>query len=330
MALEILPQHWASFIAISIIIGGFILARIRKWMMTFAIIFINISVFIITFLFRSQTIAGFTGGVLKYAGLGFRPIYLSLEYSPQLYTLFTSMFIHSGFLHIFGNMLIFFFIGMAFEKRIGWKKFLIIYLLTGVCGALSHSLLNLEPTSAAWAPLVGASGAIFGIMGAFAFSYPNDEVVMPIPLGIIMVFRRIKVIYAVLIFAVIETVIVLIGTQQDNTAHFAHLGGFIAGLIIAALILDKRGKSSSTQTIQYDAFQSPKMRKIKFSNLKELADTPELQGMLEKIEKETVPQVRDAWIEHFLEKAKCPKCGHTLNHFNSKIWCENCSFKTKY
>ena len=87
--------------------------------------------------------------------------------------------------------MVFFFVGMAFEQRIGWKKFLTIYLLTGVCGALTHSLLNLGSGIV----LIGASGAIFGILGAFAFSYPRDEVVMPIPLGIIMVFRRIKKVF---------------------------------------------------------------------------------------------------------------------------------------
>jgi Zn finger protein HypA/HybF involved in hydrogenase expression len=51
--------------------------------------------------------------------------------------------------------------------------------------------------------------------------------------------------------------------------------------------------------------------------------------MLKIIEKETIPQAHDIWLEHFLEKTKCPKCGQNLSHFDRKIWCENCNFKTK-
>ena len=79
--------------------------------------------------------------------------------------------------------------------------------------------------------VLGVSGAIFGSMGALVYAYPRDEVVMPIPLGIIMVLRRVKVIYAVLIFAALETILVFIGTQ-DQTAHLAHIGGLIGGQIV--------------------------------------------------------------------------------------------------
>jgi len=192
-----------SIVAISIMIIALVIAYFKKIMMTYALIFANVIVFIITFIFDPVIYQ-----------LGFSPSYLSVEGIPKLYTLFTSMFIHGGILHIFGNMLVFFFMGIAFEDRIGWKKFLIIYLLAGVCGTLTHSALNLGSNVI----LVGASGAIFGILGAFAFSYPRDEVVMPIPLIFIMIFRRIKVMYAAIIFGLMETAFAYFGTQ-DGTAH---------------------------------------------------------------------------------------------------------------
>jgi membrane associated rhomboid family serine protease len=260
-------------------------------------------------------------------GLGFRPIYLTTEYFPQIYTLFTSMFIHGSFTHIFGNMLVFFFIGIPFEQRIGWKKFLFIYLITGVCGDLTHSLINLGSTT----PLIGASGAIFGIMGAFAFSYPKDEVVMPIGIGI-MFLTKIKVMYAVLFFAIIETIVVTIAVE-DTTAHFAHLGGLISGFILAAIIIrpkKKIGDSASFQTVYYDPNAPQKPIKKDFSRLKKLSETHELKDMLNRIENETLPQVQDVWLEHFLEKTICPKCKNPLNHYNGKVWCENCGFKTTY
>jgi membrane associated rhomboid family serine protease len=306
-----------SIAAICIIIGTLVVAYAKKLMVTYALIFSNFLVFILTVIHPNQI----------YVDLGFRPIYLSSEFFPYLYTLFTSMFVHGGFLHILGNMLVFFFVGFAFEQRVGRNKFLAIYLITGVCGALTHSMLNLGTTTI----LIGASGAIFGIMGAFAYAYPRDEVVMPIPLGIIMVLRRIKVIYAVLIFAVFETVIVMLDVQ-DTTAHFAHLGGLVSGVILSAVLIKRKKAESSSpsQTVHYDSYAPQRLRSLDFSSLRELATTPELRDILKRIEQETVPQVRDVWLEHFLEKAVCPTCGQPLKHFNGKIWCDKCGYSSKY
>jgi membrane associated rhomboid family serine protease len=296
-------------------VGAIVIAYVKKLMITYAIIIANLIIFALTFIFEKEIIGD----------LGFRPIYLSTQYFPNTYTLFTSMFVHSGFLHIFGNMLVFFFMGMAFEQRIGAKKFLIIFLITGVCGALTHSLLNIG----SYTVLVGASGAIFGIMGAFAYSYPRDEVVMPVPIGI-MFIMRIKVIYATIIFAALETFVVMLEVQ-DNTAHFAHLGGLISGAILAALLIKTRAEKENPQgTMHYNPYIQQKSKKINFANLEKLAEAKEQKEMLKRIESETVPQVREIWLDHFLEKTKCPKCKKTLNSFEGKIWCEGCDFKTDY
>jgi membrane associated rhomboid family serine protease len=324
MALNVYLVEPVSIVAFCIMVASLIIAYYKKWMMTYALIVSNIVIFIITF--ATQTNFNNIGSSHIIQNLAFRPAYLSVENSPQLYTLFSSMFVHGGALHIFGNMIVLFFVGMAFEDRIGPKKFIIIYILSGFCGTVAHSFMNLGSYTA----LIGASGAIFGIMGAFAVSYPRDEVVMPIPLGFFMILRRIKVIYAVLIFAVLETVIVFFGVQ-DNTAHFAHIGGLIGGFVLAAVLL--RGRRTHTKegkTIYYDSPIPQRPDSIDFSKLEELADTPELKEMLKKIKNESVPQVRDIWIEHFFEKAHCPKCSSKLNHFNRNVSCKNCGFKSKY
>ncbi len=316
MEMIFLPLHLISIVAICIMIGALVIAYLKKWMMTYAILIANLVIFILTLIFENEIIGD----------LGFRPIYLSTQYFPNIYTLFTSMFVHSGFAHILGNMIVFFFMGMAFEQRIGAKRFLAIYLITGVCGALTHSLLNINSPIL----LVGASGAIFGILGAFAYTYPRDEVVMPIPVGI-MFITRIKVLYAAIIFAAFETFIVWLDVQ-DTTAHYAHFGGLISGIILAALLIKNKKSTSdnSTVTVSYDPHANQKPSKINFSSLRALATTPELNDMLNRIEKETVPQVRDIWLEHFIEKTRCPKCGKTLNHLNNEIWCQNCGFKTRH
>jgi membrane associated rhomboid family serine protease len=305
--------NWLSLIAILIMIGTLVIAYWRKLMMTYAIIIANCLVFLLS-IFYPNEIIGY---------LGFRPAYLSID---QLYTLFTSMFVHSGFLHILGNMFVFFFMGVAFEQRIGRKKFLVIYLITGICGSLTHSALNLG----SWVPLVGASGAIFGILGAFAYAYPRDEVVMPVPLGI-MLIMRIKVIYATILFAILETVVVIFSVQ-DSTAHFAHLGGLVSGVLLAAVLIGKKAEkveqSNSLGSTRY--MQIQKSDAINFSHLAELVKTPELKKIYQRIEKENVLQVRDMWLEHFLEKITCPICNKPLNHFERKIWCEQEHFKTDY
>jgi len=316
MDLLIIPISIPSLLSILIIVAIIIFSYFKKIMITYALIFSNFIVFVLSWAFND----------IIYE-LGFRPIYLSIQNIPQLYTLFTSMFIHGGFLHIFGNMFVFLFMGMAFEQRIGWKNFLIIYLITGIFGALTHSLLNLGSSIT----LIGASGAIFGILGAFAYSYPRDEVVMPVPVGI-MIIMRIKVIYGVILFAVMETVIVVVDVQ-DNTAHFAHLGGLVSGVVLAALLIGNKGvktKESKKNAIYYDISQVPKSQKVDFSNLKKLATTSDLKEELNRIEKESVIQVRDIWIDHFLDKAVCPKCGKPLKHSNSKIWCEDNHFTSSY
>lgn len=316
MDLLIIPISIPSLLSILIIIAIIFFSYLKKFLITYALIFSNFIVFIMSLAFKD----------IIYE-LGFRPIYLSIQNIPQLYTLFTSMFLHGGFLHIFGNMFVFLFMGMAFEQRVGWKNFLIIYLITGVFGALTHAILNLGSSII----LIGASGAIFGILGAFAYSYPRDEVVMPVPVGI-MIIMRIKVIYGVILFAVMETVIVVVDVQ-DNTAHFAHLGGLVSGVVLAAILIGNRGaktKESAKNAIYYDISQVPKSQKVNFSNLKKLASTYDLKEELKRIEKESVIQVRDIWIDHFLDKAVCPNCGKPLKHSNGKIWCEDNHFTTTY
>jgi len=290
------PIDTVSVIAIIIMIGSLVIAYVKKWMVTYALIIANVIVFILTIIFTYDN--GSFSIIIR--DLGFRPIYLTPEYSPQLYTLFTSMFIHGGFAHIFGNMFIFLFLGIAFEQRIGAKKFLIIYLISGICGTLTHSLMNLGSEIL----LIGASGAIFGIMGAFAFSYPRDEVVMPVPI-IITVITKIKVMYAVILFAVIETIIVM-WDVKDTTAHYAHLGGLISGVVLAAVLLRKQKKHDKKgATVFYDSYSEQQPKRIDFSNLEKLANTPDLKEILDKVEKETVSQVQEIWLGHFLEKIRC-------------------------
>jgi membrane associated rhomboid family serine protease len=316
MAIVFLQPHVISLVALAIMIGTIVIAYLKKITITYTIIIANLFVFFLSIFFENEIIGD----------LGFRPVFLSPELFVNCYTLFTSMFVHSGFLHILGNMFVFFFMGIAFEQRIGPKKFLAIYLITGVCGALTHSLLNLNSL----VPLVGASGAIFGILGAFAYAYPRDEVVMPVPLGI-MFIMRIKVIYATILFAILETIIVIFSVQ-GNTAHFAHLGGLISGVILAAVLLRNRSEKTAETPVSRspEYMQMRPSDSINFSHLAPLVKTPEMSKILQRIEKENILQVRDMWLDHFLEKITCPVCNRPLSHGGRRIWCDQNHFQTDY
>ena len=302
-----------SWIAIAIMVLSLVIAWVRKIPITYALIIGNFLVFGLWLI---------NPDVQMYE-LGFRPIYLQVDYLPQLYTLFTSMFVHDGILHILGNMFVFFFMGVAFEERIGRGKFLLIYLVAGVCGALAHSVLNLGSTTV----LIGASGAIFGILGGFAYAYPWDEIVMPIPVGI-MIITKIKVLYAAILFALLETVLVVIGTQ-DSTAHYAHFGGLISGIILAAVLVrgSREHLKKPVQRNPYGEREAP--GSLHLEALRPLATTPELTSILDRVSKEDVPQVRQLWLENFFEKARCPVCGKPLQHDERRLWCYEGHFQAE-
>ena len=323
MDIVILPISAASILTIIFIIAALIVALYKKWMMTYTIIAICFIVFVISIIF-SESIMN---------ELVFKPIYLTVEFFPQLYTLFSSMFLHSivNPLHIIFNMFMFLLIAPNFENRIGPRKFLAIYIVTGFCAAIAHSLIAPFFSDNPYIlsiGLVGASGAIAGVLGAYAFSYPRDQVFFPI-----FFIIRMPVIYAGIIFLVMQTLFIVM-PGESNVAYSAHVGGFIAGIILAAIFIRKKGpalnESITREQRIYSSYSPQRPRKIDFSELKKLATTPSLKEMLSKIKDENVPQVRDIWLEHFLEKTNCPKCGNPLNHFDRKIWCEKCDFKSNY
>jgi uncharacterized protein len=144
-----------------------------------------------------------------YGYLALNPAYLL----QRPWTLVTYMFVHASFDHLFWNMLFLFFFGIELERRVGEKTFLVIYLLSGITAALVQILVF--PSI-----LVGASGALFGIMGCLAVIAPEIRVLIffVIPLSI----RA-----AIVLFALVEF---LSFGAADNIAHMAHIAGLLVGV----------------------------------------------------------------------------------------------------
>lgn len=139
------------------------------------------------------------------------------------WTLATYMFVHAGFFHLFFNMLILFFFGPPLEGMWGGREFLRFYIVSGLGGAVLSLVHLLPPFYAPNVAIVGASGAIFGVMLAFAMNWPNMHVY-------IWFILPVKVKWLV-VFLAAMSVAALIGGARDGVAHWAHLGGFGAAFI---------------------------------------------------------------------------------------------------
>ncbi|KAA0015011.1 hypothetical protein B6U81_05585 [Thermoplasmatales archaeon ex4484_30] len=269
------------------IVYGFI----RKIPLSLMLILSNFIVFFITFPFLKLAINEFA----------FNPLYLSSL--TKIYTIFTSMFLHGGFDHILFNMIGLFFIGLPFENEVGTKKFITIYFISGISAALLFSFYNFGETY-----LIGASGAIFGILGAFAACCPFKRVFVPVPM-FIMFFMRIPVIVLALLYAGLETFYTLLGAP-DGVAHSAHLGGFIAGVFMYPFI--KRKVEARTD--------------ININDLEELIVNDKQREIFDKVKQADEADVRDAWLSYLLKHVKCPKCGGEIS-VKEGIKCKKCGYK---
>jgi membrane associated rhomboid family serine protease len=156
--------------------------------------------------------------------------------SPTL-TIFTSMFIHGGLLHVAGNMLYLWIFGNNVEDQMGHIRYLLLYFTCGTAAALTMAYV--DPTSRL--PMIGASGAISGVLAAYVLFFPRARVTVIVPLGIIFYPFAISAIWVVgLWFGMQLLSAALADPGQPGTAWWAHVGGFACGLILTP-VLKPRG-----------------------------------------------------------------------------------------
>ena len=228
---------------------------------------------------------------------------LNLEW----YQLFTSIFLHAGISHIIGNLLPLIFIGLPLESKIGSRRFMLIYLMSGLVGNLGFLALHLgHPTGA-----LGASGAIFGIVGALAFLYPRDRVFAPIG----FIFLPVPAMVVALFWGFEQLILIIVGSG-GNIAYEAHVFGMLGGLAFAYLFrkLKIENKEKSKYRLDIESIE------------------PFLRGRREKEIYETIKkekgEIRDTWIEHLLPKLICPNCGMKPEIVNGKLVCR-CGYRSK-
>ncbi len=267
---------WLQVVVFSIIALSIIYPLVRKAYFSQSFVLGNLAIFMLLF-FLSILGSLPTGSVLD---LTFRPTDLQ---DLRIHTLISSMFLHLDILHVVGNVLILYLLGLPLEDRVGSRTFAMIYLTTGVLATTVYGSIHWgDPT-----PALGASGAIMGLAGAFLILYPHDRIFMV--LGF-LIMPRVPVYLAVGVIAAFQFVLLIFGAP--GVAVEAHLAGIGAGILVAPL-LHRRAE---------------RVVRLPEVNLKALATTPELRAILDDINTETVEEVRAVWIEHLIGKARCPQC----------------------
>ena len=146
--------------------------------------------------------------------------------SPYL-TIFTSMFMHGGWMHLIGNMVFLWIFGDNIEDSMGHKKFLIFYLVCGIVAALLQALIN--PDSSI--PMIGASGAIAGILGAYLVLHPRANVNVLFWLFIFITVIKVPAFIVLSIWIFSQFFSASFGSE-GGVAYFAHIGGFVAGCLL--------------------------------------------------------------------------------------------------
>jgi len=201
------PSLWGGFKFFPPVIKALLISNVAIWLF-------------VDFLLAPFTIAGIrvggSGGILTYY-LALWP--LGTHFLP--WQLFTYMFMHGGFAHLFFNMLALWMFGMELENTWGSRKFLIYYLLCGLGAGIANMLV--APLLGQLAPTVGASGAVFGVLVAFGMLFPDRPIYIYFLLPV-----RAK--YFVAVYMALEMFYGVTGTT-DGVAHFAHLGGAAVGLL---------------------------------------------------------------------------------------------------
>lgn len=152
-------------------------------------------------------------------------------------TLLTSMFLHGGWLHLIGNMWFLWIYGDNVEDILGGLRYLVFYLLCGVAAGLTHVLTN----AGSPVPTIGASGAVAGVMGAYLVKFPHSRIVTLIPIFFLLTTVEIPAVLILIYWFLIQIFSGMaaagqMASAQGGVAWFAHVGGFVAGMVLISLM----------------------------------------------------------------------------------------------
>jgi membrane associated rhomboid family serine protease len=169
---------------------------------------------------------------------GFVPAVLTYGQKPADFVgVFTSMFLHGGWSHIIGNMLFLWIFGNNIEDAVGHGKFIVFYLLSGVAAAGAQFAMDPQST----VPMIGASGAVSGVLGAYLLLYPRARVTVLIPIWIFFKFVEVPAVMMLIIWFGLQLLSGLFTPPgHAGVAFWAHIGGFVAGLVLILFFKKQR------------------------------------------------------------------------------------------
>jgi membrane associated rhomboid family serine protease len=161
-------------------------------------------------------------------------------------TIFTSMFMHGGLMHVGGNMLYLWIFGDNVEDAMGHLRYLAFYLIGGACAAAAQAVAALGDPSAMAMPMVGASGAISAVLAAYALLYPHSPITVLNPVFLLWFFFGLFLTFpawlVIALFFVANLLNAVANTQVGGVAFMAHVGGFVAGLVLLRFFLSGRSR----------------------------------------------------------------------------------------
>jgi len=167
----------------------------------------------------------------------FRELHPTVAMVPDWITVFTAMFLHGGWMHLIGNMLYLWIFGNNVEDAMGHARFIAFYLICGVVAFLAQAVPDVHSA----VPMIGASGAVSGVLGAYLLLYPRARVLVVIPLGFIIYTTRVSAGWVLGFWFVLQLVNSLLASgQQGGVAWLAHVGGFVAGMLLIP-VFKRRG-----------------------------------------------------------------------------------------
>ena len=164
----------------------------------------------------------FSYGLIPSVLMGHKQLPMDLYAVPAYVTIFSSMFMHGGFMHLIGNMLYMWIFADNIEDNLGATRFIIFYLLCGIGAAMTQVLMDTHSQ----VPMVGASGAIGGVLGAYLINHPNARVLVLIPYFILTIVK-IRALYVLGFWFILQFI-----SSGGGVAYAAHIGGFVSGMIL--------------------------------------------------------------------------------------------------
>lgn len=312
--MALLPTTWPALLALAIIAVGLGAAVVRRYPMSYSMALLCIAVFVVQL--GSQA-------VVRCGLLGLRADCVLVELSfiapftaegDRVLTPLTYMFVHADLLHLAGNLFILLTAGPALEERIGSRNFVVIYLLAGF-GAAAATVglwqVDFFPPGGEFSPNVGASGAIFGVLTAFATLYPRERLPMILPFMFFVFWMP-----AVTVLGLHLAINVVYLFSNTNVAWWGHFAGFIVGLAVAPWLARHMPRKRKGAPLDVDT-----------EALRPLATTHMQRSALRELERLKGNQTHDdrvlaeAWWERFTASAHCPVCGDKLGVSDGSLVC---------